>query len=152
MARHANDLNGMTSVVFRTGCALKVRLDYVVHQPIPDAVVEVYIFSVLTGLTGAWCQMTTVGPDGNGMRVDVGAGAVEFEIDEFSFLPGMYYVNATIVHAGQGPGTAIDYQNQCLTLRVDAGIPRRGTFHMPHRWRPVPTYKAPALHEEMPVR
>src|SRR4051812_34872424 len=46
------DPNGNTSVVFRTGCALKVRLDYVVHQPVPDAVVEVYIYSVLTGLSG----------------------------------------------------------------------------------------------------
>ncbi len=81
--------------------------------------------------------MTTAGPAA-GMALEVGLGAVEFEIDELSFLPGMYHISATIIHAGQALGAAIDYQNQCLTLRVDAGTLRRGSFYMPHRWRPVP--------------
>ncbi len=147
-----HDAEQRTSVVFRTGSPFKVRLDFVVHRLIPDAIVEVYVFSVLTGLSGAWCQMTTAGPKGEGMRLDVGAGAVEFEIDEFGFLPGMYHISATIVHAGQALGAAIDYQNQCLTVRVDAGTLRRGSFHMPHRWRPVPVREASTLHEQLPVR
>jgi len=141
-----------TGVVFRTGGSLKIRLDYVVHQSIHDAIVEVYVLSVLTGLSGAWCQMTTAGPHGNGMRLDVGPGAVEFAIDELGLLPGLYHISVTIVHPGQALGTAIDYQKECLTIRVDAGMPRRGSFHMPHRWRPVPAFEAPTLHEHVPVR
>jgi len=136
------------SGVFRTGSPLKVRLDYVVHQPVVDAVIEVYIFPVLTGASGPWCQMTT----GDGMRLEPGRGAVEFDVEELGFHPGMYHISATIVHAGQALGTAIDYQNQCLTLRVDAGVPRRGNFHMPHRWRPLPVPESPALRDHHPVR
>jgi len=134
------------SGVFRTGSPLKVRVDYMVHQAVADAVIEVYIFPVLTGTSGPWCQMTT----GDGMRLEPGRGAVEFDIEELGFHPGMYHVSATIVHAGQALGTAIDYQNQCLTLRVDAGAPQRGNFHMPHRWRPLPVSETPALHERHP--
>lgn len=146
------DAEAQASVVFRTGEPLKVRLNYLVLHPIPDAVVEVYIFSVLTGFSGPWCQMTTISADGDGMSLGVGPGAVEFEIDELSFLPGMYHISATIIHAGQALGTAIDYQNQCLTLRVDAGTLRRGNFYMPHRWRPaLPLVDAPAS-RDLPVR
>ena len=129
------------SAVFRTGGPLTVRVDYVVHHPIADAVIEVYIFPVLSGASGPWCQMTT----GAGMKLEPGRAAVEFDIEELGFQPGMYHISATIVHAGQALGTAIDYQNQCLTLRVDAGEPRRGSFHMPHRWRPLPVSETPAL-------
>jgi hypothetical protein len=133
-----HDAEQRSTAVFRTGDPLRIRLDYFAREPIVDAVFEVYIFSAVAGLSGAWCQMTTATPDGDGMPLERGAGAVEFDIDELGFLPGMYHVSATIVHAGQALGSAIDYQNQCLTLRVDAGAPRRGTFYMPHRWRAFP--------------
>jgi homopolymeric O-antigen transport system ATP-binding protein len=140
----------LPSVVFHTGEALTVRVEYLVHREVRDAVIELYFFSAVSGLSGAWCQMTTLGPDG-GMTLDPGAGAVEFEIDELSFLPGMYHVSATIVHAGQVLGAAIDYQPQCLTLRVDAGTLRRGSFYMPHRWRPAAVFEASTSHE-LPAR
>jgi len=96
--------------------------------------------------------MTTGNPKGNGMKLEVGPGAVEFEIDELGFLPGMYHISATIVHAGQALGSAIDYQNQCLTLRVDAGTVTRGNFFMPHRWRPAQAVVKPSASHELPVR
>jgi ABC-type polysaccharide/polyol phosphate transport system ATPase subunit len=148
-----HDAEGRSSVVFRTGAAARVRLDYVAHTPVPDAIVELYICS-LTGWSGVWCQMTTAGSDGEGMPLKVGPGAVEFEIDELSFLPGMYHISATIVHKNQAIGAAIDYQRQCLTFRVDGGKLTRGSFYMPHRWRPVPpTIKRLTYHaDELAVR
>ena len=142
------DAARLPSVVFHTGGHLNIRLEYQVHRAVSDAVIEIYIFSAVTGLSGAWCQMTTTHPDGGGMTLSPGAGAVEFEIDELSFLPGMYHVSATIVHAGQALGAAIDYQPQCLTLRVDASALRRGSFYMPHRWRPAPV----STSHELPAR
>jgi lipopolysaccharide transport system ATP-binding protein len=149
-----HDAEDRSSVVFRTGARARVRLDYLVRTPVPDAIIEVYIYSVVAGLSGAWCQMTTASPDGEGMPLKVGPGAVEFEIDELSFLPGMYHISATIVHKNQVFGTAIDYQRQCLTLRVDGGKLIRGSFYMPHRWRPVPpTFKRLTYHaDELAVR
>jgi ABC-type polysaccharide/polyol phosphate transport system ATPase subunit len=147
-----HDDQDRAGVVFQTGAPMRVRLEYLAHQPIPDAVVEVYIFPVLSGLSGPWCQMTTSGRDGEAMGLEAGPGAVEFDIDELSFLPGMYHISATIVHAGQALGTAIDYQNQCLTLRVDAGTLRRGNFYMPHRWRSLPLGVEASSTHELPVR
>jgi ABC-type polysaccharide/polyol phosphate transport system ATPase subunit len=132
------DAEDRSSVVFRTGAPARVRLDYLVHAPVPDASVEVYVYSVATSIAGAWCQMTTAGPDGTGMPLTVGPGAVEFEIDALGLLPGMYHISATIARKDQAPGTAIDYQPQCLTLRVDGGKLMRGSFYMPHRWRHAP--------------
>jgi ABC-type polysaccharide/polyol phosphate transport system ATPase subunit len=148
-----HDAEDRSSVVFRTGAPARVRLDYLVHTAVPDAIVEVYIYS-LSGWSGVWCQLTTAGPGGEGMPLKVGPGAVEFAIDELSFLPGMYHISATIVHENQAIGAAIDYQRQCLTLRVDGGKLIRGSFHMPHRWRPVPpTFKRLTYHpDELAVR
>jgi len=133
-----SDAEGRSSVVFRTGGLAKVRLEFVVYTPVPDAIVEVYIYSHAAELSGVWCQMTTAGPDGEGMPLKVGPGAVEFEIDELSFLPSMYHISATLVHKDQALGTHIDYQRRCLTFRVDGEKLMRGSFYMPYRWRPVP--------------
>jgi lipopolysaccharide transport system ATP-binding protein len=147
------DAEDRSSAVFRSGASARVRLDFVVHTAVPDAIVELYIYSVVSGLSGPWCQMTTAGPDGEGMPLNVGPGAVEFQIDELSFLPGMYHISATIVHKDQALGAAIDYQPQCLTLRVDGKL-MRGSFYMPHRWRPVPPTFEPLRHhaDEVAVR
>ena len=116
----------------RTGEASKVRVSYVVHQPLSDAVIELYVFN---GSYSSWCQMTTASQLGEGMPLGAGPGVVEFETDELGLLPGMYYISATIIHADHLRG--IDWQHQCLTLRVDPGKFIRGSFYMPHRWRSV---------------
>lgn len=126
------------TVVLRTGEAGRVRLSYVAHAPIENAIFEVFIFSAEAGLAGAWCHLTTASSGGDGLPIDAGSGAVDFDIDEVSFQPGLYHISATIIRKDQALGTAIDYQRQCLTLRVDRGKVTRGTFYMPHRWRPVP--------------
>jgi ABC-type polysaccharide/polyol phosphate transport system ATPase subunit len=126
------------TVTFRTGAGAKVRVSYVVRSPVADAIFEVYIFPLVSGFAGAWCQLTTASPEGEGMPLERGSGVVEFEVSELGFQPGMYHISATIVHRDQPLGTAIDYQRECLTLRVDRGKLTRGTFYMPYRWRPVP--------------
>src|SRR5262249_20555546 len=54
-----------SGVVSRTGDSLKVRIAYHAHRVVPDAIVEIYVFSAVTGLSGPWCQMTTAAPDGS---------------------------------------------------------------------------------------
>ncbi len=120
-----------------------MRVSYVTHQPVPDAIIEVYVYSLLEKSYGAWCQLTTASRNGEGIDLKPGRGAVEFEVEQLSFLPGMYYVSATIVHRDQPLGTAIDWQSQCLTLRVDPGRFIRGTFYMPHQWQSLPVPPQP---------
>jgi lipopolysaccharide transport system ATP-binding protein len=49
------DADDRPSAVFRTGLPAKVRLNYVVHAPVLDAIFEVYIYSIVAGLSGPWC-------------------------------------------------------------------------------------------------
>jgi hypothetical protein len=147
------DNEGRTTDVLRTGQPARVRMSYAVHSPIDDAICEVFIYSAEKELGGTWCHLTTASPDAAGVAAAAGPGAVEFEIDEVSFQPGLYHISATIVHEDQPLGTAIDYQRQCLTVRVDRGKVTRGSFYMPHRWRPVPDGDEPAHKaESAPVR
>jgi len=126
------DGNDRLVTALRTGEPTRVRVSYVVHKPLTDAIIELYVFNVSYS---SWCQMTTASQHGEGMPLGEGPGVVEFESDELGFLPGMYHISATIIHADHQRG--IDWQHQCLTLRVDPGKFIRGSFYMPHRWRTV---------------
>ena len=144
-----HDVSGEPAAVFRTGSSASVRLTYVVHRPVPDAVFEIYLYSVADRFSGLWCQITTASRNGQGIPLEPGSGTVEFEVDEIGLQPGMYYVSATIVHTDQAIGTAIDWQSECLTLRIDQGRFIRGTFYMPHRWNLTP---GPAASSDAPER
>jgi homopolymeric O-antigen transport system ATP-binding protein len=122
---------------FRTGSPVAVRIDYVVREPIPDAIFEVYVYSMIEGMYGPWCQLTTVTPEGDGMPLESGPGTVEFQVEEMSLLPGICYLSARIARPDQPAGFAIDWRQQCAMLRVNPGRPVRGTFYMPHRWRSI---------------
>jgi ABC-type polysaccharide/polyol phosphate transport system ATPase subunit len=144
-----HNVSGEPAAVFRTGSSARLRLTYVAHRPVPDAVFEIYLYSVVDRLSGVLCQITTASRDGLGISVEPGPGTVEFEVDEIGLQPGMYYVSATIAHTGQALGTAIDWQSECLTLRIDQGRFIRGTFYMPHRWLLTP---GPASSTDAPDR
>jgi len=144
-----HDVSGEPAAVFRTGSSATLRLTYVVHRPVPDAVFEMYLYSVVDRFSGRWCEITTASRNGLGIPLEPGSGTVEFEVDEIGLQPGMYYVSATIVHTDQAIGTAIDWQNECLTLRIDQGRFIQGTFYMPHRWHLTP---GPASLSDAPER
>ena len=128
------DQNGHPTSVIRTGDAVRVRIEYVARRPVSDAMFELYVYSMLGGLYGPWCHLTTAADESEPMSVVRGEGFVECEIDELSLLPGPCYVSARVAYRNQPPGLAIDWQQECLTLRVDPGKAVRGTFYMPHRW------------------
>jgi len=129
------DESGHAATVFRTGDSVRIRFEYLAHIAIPDAIFELYVYSMLDGLYGPWFQLTTASEDGETLGIERGREVAEYEIDELSLLPGICYVSARIAHRGQPAGQAIDWQQQSLTLRVDHGRTVCGTFYMPHRWR-----------------
>jgi ABC-type multidrug transport system ATPase subunit len=132
------DAAGQNATAFRTGSSLTVRLKYVAHAAVADAIVELYVHSMVADRYGAWFQLTTAsGPEGEPMRLEQGEGEIEFHIDELGLLPGICHLSARIAHEDQPSATAIDWRHQCLTLRVDPGKSVRGTFYTPHRWRMV---------------
>jgi Wzt C-terminal domain len=141
------DGGGRQLSAFRTGSPVAVRIDYVVRELIPDAIFEVYVYSMIAGMYGPWCQLTTVTPEGDGMPLESRPGTVEFQVEEMSLLPGICYLSARIAHRDQPAGFAIDWRPECAMLRVNSGRPVRGTFYMPHRWR---TLRPDAITPQMP--
>ena len=132
-----HDATGQQATAFRTGSPITVRLKYVVHETVADAIIELYVHSMVGGELGAWFQLTTASADGEGMPLEAGEGEIEFEIDQLALLPGICHLSARIAHRDQPFGMAIDWRHQCLTLRVDPANSLRGTFYAPHRWRLV---------------
>ena len=147
-----HDADGRETAVFRTGSLVRVRASFVTHTPLPDGIIRIYVYSMIDGQYGPWFELTTASHDGGGMALEAGPGVVEFEVDALNFMPGIYYLTATIVHEDQPAGTAIEWQNQCLTLRVEPGRVIRGTFFTPHRWYVLPREQAPKLHDRRETR
>jgi homopolymeric O-antigen transport system ATP-binding protein len=125
--------DGRAAATVRTGDATKVRVEYVSHTLLPDAVIEVYFLAVHGGAYLPWCQLTTASAGAGGLPLNIGPGAVEFDVDPVTLLPGMYYLSVHITD-NRPPRNAIDVQVRALTLRVDEGRSVRGSFYMPHRW------------------
>src|SRR5262252_5829174 len=50
------DRNDRPVTALRTGEPTRVRVSYIVHKPLPDAIIELYVFNVSYS---SWCQMTT---------------------------------------------------------------------------------------------
>lgn len=120
-------------VGIRTGEALTISLEYNARQKISDAVFEIFFYSADNELQ---CHLTT-GLSHDRVDLNQGIGRVEFFCPELVLLPGVYYVDATIIVRGQALGSAIDWQYHCAMLRVDGGKTVRGHFLMPHTFRVV---------------
>jgi ABC-type polysaccharide/polyol phosphate transport system ATPase subunit len=138
---HAAD-GAVTSTV-RTGAPVRVRVEYVAHAPVPQAVMEVYFHPVGGGPYMPWCQLTTASLDGPGLRLAAGTGVVEFDVDAVGMQPGLYFVTVTI-RESLAAVAVIDRKIRCLSLRVDAGTAALGDFYMPHRWRQAVAASRPA--------
>jgi hypothetical protein len=144
-----HDAAGQEATSFCTGSSLTVRLKYVAHATVADAMVELYVNSIVAGQYGAWFQLSTAsGDDAEPVRLEQGEGEIEFDIDALGLRPGICHLSTKITHRDNRFAVAIDWRDNCLTLRVDPGKWKsvRGTFYAPHRWRVVGTAPRVASH------
>ena len=125
--------NRVTEV--RTGDAVKIHIQYTAHTRITDAVFDVYIYSMLQGYHGPWCQLTTLAPGQNGLVLEPGPGVMEFDISQLAIQPSQIRLNAGIRHSDRPPTYAIDWWQDAAWLEVHPGPDVRGTFYLPHTWR-----------------
>jgi ABC-type polysaccharide/polyol phosphate transport system ATPase subunit len=132
------DEHGEPTTVRHTGDAATFRIHYQVDAPIAEARFELYLFTMLEGHFGPWCQLVTSAPGRDGVPLPVGPGTMEFTVDELGLQPGICHVSCLIAHRDDPPGRGIAWRGEGLTLRVDQGRPTKGSFYLPHRWRAVP--------------
>ena len=137
------------AATLRTGAPATLRVEWLAHQPLPNAVVDVY-FAPVAGASAPWCQLTTASlDDGPRLDIEAGRGAVEFEVGALGLQPDIYHVTATI-RENAASTTTVDRKIRCLTLRVDPGTAARGGFYMPHQWQHVPVETAASAERAEP--
>jgi ABC-type polysaccharide/polyol phosphate transport system ATPase subunit len=147
-----HDQRGRVSGAFQTGDPLVARVEYEAFERVPDAVFEVFFYGAGGELS---CQFTTDYKDER-ITLNEGRGALDFLCPELGLQPDLYYVDVTVKHRAAAAGSDIDWQQRCMSLRVDPGKIVRGQFHMPHDWALVRGGErgsaAQCLTDELPSR
>ena len=128
------DGQGNRATAMRTGDAAKIRMHYTANTRVTDAVFDVYVYSMLHGQHGPWCQLTTLAPGHDGIVLEPGPGVVEFDVSELAVQPSQCRLSAGIRHSDRPPGYAMDWWQDFAHLEVQAGREVRGTFYLPHTW------------------
>ncbi|MEP6742352.1 MAG: ABC transporter ATP-binding protein [bacterium] len=124
------NLAGDRTTMVATGDPVKAEVEYVVHEPLDDAVIELYFYSVFGNLH---CHFST---DMIGKRLNLraGRGLIEFNCPEVLLDMATFNVEASVRRRGSAFTEHIDYK-QTAVLNVRQGKPIHGTFYMPHSFQ-----------------
>ena len=120
--------DGTRPAVFHSGDPLVAHIEFDAHEPVEDAVFEIF---VRTGDLTEICQLTT---ETSGAPIDLprGPGTLRFDCRELGLQPGMYHANVCVKER-MAP-EAINWQYHAATLRVDPGKVTRGQFYQANTW------------------
>jgi hypothetical protein len=120
--------DGSRPSAFHSGDPLVAHIEFEAHEPVKDAVFEVF---VRTGDMTEMCQLTT---ETSGEPIDLprGHGSLRFDCRELGLQPGMYHANVCVKE--RVASEAINWQYQAATIRVDPGKVTRGQFYEANSW------------------
>jgi hypothetical protein len=121
--------SGRKTTMFATGEEMRAEVEFVVNEPVDDALVELNFFSMFHNLHS---HFTTASED---VRLDLekGRGAVEFFCPELPFEPASFSVEASIKRRESDFTTHLDYKH-VTDIYVTKGKPVNGAFHTFHTW------------------
>lgn len=125
---------GRRTTTVTTGDAIRAEVEYTVHEPVKDAVIELYFYSVFGNLH---CHFTTEVKgevNGQGLDLEPGRGVIEFHCPEVLLEVAAFNIEASIKHRGSAFSEHIDHK-QAAVLNVGRGKPVHGAFYMPHSFR-----------------
>ena len=123
---------------FQTGDSLRAVVEYKITEPIQDAVIEVYFYSVFGNMHSHFSTLTA------GERLDLlpGTGVLEFICPELALEAATFNVDVGIKRRGSRPAEFIDCKRVAV-LNVTIGKTILGAFHMPHSWKIDQTNQSP---------
>jgi ABC-type polysaccharide/polyol phosphate transport system ATPase subunit len=124
--------NGNLSNGFLTGDPLAARLEYLIHDKIPDGSVSLYFLSSDGNIAAQW----TTSVNGTALDMQRGPGSIEFSCLELGLQPGVYQIDACVEDARTKE--VFEWQHGCTSIHVEAGKKIQGNFYMPHNWRQMP--------------
>jgi lipopolysaccharide transport system ATP-binding protein len=103
---------------FSAGDPLRAEVEYVVHEPVKDAVIEIYFYSIFGNLHGNFSSE----PGGERLDLAPGRGAVEFLCPQIALEVGSYNVEMSIKRRGSQFSEHIDYKHGAV-LNIGPGLP-----------------------------
>jgi lipopolysaccharide transport system ATP-binding protein len=113
-----------------TGEALRAVVKFKVAEPIEDAVIEIYFYSIFGNLH---CHFSTFLEEEQ-LRLPSGTGVVEFLCPAVGLDVATFNVDVGIKRRGSRAAEFVDCKRAAV-LNVTTGKPVVGAFHMPHSWR-----------------
>jgi len=131
---------GRRTTTVATGDAMRAEVEYKVHEPVADAVIELYFYSIFGNLH---CHFSTE-VKGEHLRLAAGHGVIEFHCPEVLLEVASFNIEASIKHRGSAFSEHIDYK-QAAFLNIGQGKPVHGMFYMPHSF----TQKAVGVQQEI---
>src|SRR6267142_6430973 len=121
---------GNKTTTVSTGDPIRTEVEYIVHEPVKDAVIEVYFVSVFGNLHSHFSTAV----NGEALNLEPGKGVIEFQCPEVLMEVAAFNVEASIKHRGSAFSEHIDHK-QAAVLNVGRGKPVHGAFYMPHSFQ-----------------
>lgn len=120
---------GRRTTMFATGDEARAEVEFIVHKPVDDAVIEVYFYSIFDNLHSHFSTAV------DGARLDLakGRGIVEFYCPELPFEVAAFNVEAGIKLRGSSFNEHLDYK-RFSSINIAKGKPVHGVYHTPHTW------------------
>jgi len=120
---------GRRTTMFATGDAARAEVELLVHQPIEDALVEVYFYSIFGNIHSHFSTEI----DGPTLDLQKGRCIVEFYCPQLPFEVAAFNIESSIKVRGSSFNEHIDYK-RTGSINITRGKPVHGAFHTPHTW------------------
>lgn len=137
---------GRKTTTFATGDEVRAEVEFIAHEPVEDALIEIYFYSIFHNLHSHFST------DSKEVRLDLakGRGTIEFFCPELPFEPSAFNVEASIRHRESDFTEHLDYKH-AGSIHIVKGRPVHGAFHTFHTWslktepQPVDQTNRPAV-------
>jgi len=120
---------GRRTTMFATGDAARAEVELVVHQPVEDALVEVYFYSIFGNIHSHFSTEI----DGPTLDLQKGRCIVEFYCPQLPFEVAAFNIESSIKLRGSSFNEHVDYK-RTGSINITRGKPIHGVFHTPHTW------------------
>ncbi|MBB2182840.1 ABC transporter ATP-binding protein [Lachnospiraceae bacterium MD1] len=114
-------------MVFASGEAFILQIDYNVHETVKDAVFGIAIYRS----DGIHCYGVNTKIDNLDEFDLIRSGTAEIRFHDFNLLPGEYYIDVAIESDN---GTPVDYYKQAHKVQVYSSINDVGIVRLNHEW------------------
>jgi ABC-type polysaccharide/polyol phosphate transport system ATPase subunit len=121
---------GRKTTMFATGDEARAEVEYVAHEPVEDALIEIYFYSIFGNIHTHF----STDVDGNRFDLAAGRGIIEFFCPQLPLEVASFNIEASIRRRGSSFNEHLDHKH-VASINITKGKAVHGAFHTPHTWR-----------------